>query len=293
MAEAISALFPYPSRYVEVLGSRLHYIDEGEGDPVLFLHGNPTSVYLWRNIMPHLAGSARIVAPDLIGMGKSDKPDIEYRFVDHARYIDAFIEALDLKRITFVIHDWGSALGFYYGLRHEDNVKGLAFMEAILRPISWAEFPEAARRTFQGFRDPDAGWDLAVNKNVFVERVLPGSTVRTLSDEEMNVYREPFLDPPTRKPVWRWPNEIPIEGQPPDVWQIATDYSAWLRRTPIPKLFFYAQPGALNQADAVVWVRENLPNTRLIDIGAGSHFIQEDNPHLIGRELAAWYRTLA
>lgn len=292
MAEAISAAFPYQSKFVEVLGSRLHYVDEGQGDPVLFLHGNPTSVYLWRNIMPHVQEVTRVVAPDLIGFGKSDKPDLEYRFVDHSRYLDAFIEALGLQQITLAIHDWGSALGFYYALRNESNVKGLAFMEAILRPIRWDQFPEAARKTFQGFRTPDVGWDLAVNRNVFVERVLPGSIVRQLTDEEMNVYRKPFLDPASRKPIWRWPNEIPIEGEPPDVWQIATDYSNWLQQTRLPKLFFYAQPGALNQGDTVEWVRDKLPNTKLVDIGPGSHFIQEDNPHLIGREIAAWYRTL-
>lgn len=292
MSEPISAAFPYASRYVDVLGSQLHYVDEGQGDPVLFLHGNPTSVYLWRNIMPYLADRARVVAPDLIGMGKSDKPDLEYRFVDHARYLDAFIEALDLKRITLVIHDWGSALGFYHAMRHEDNVKGLAFMEAILRPITWAEFPEEARRMFQGFRSSAGGWDLVVNRNYFVERVLPGSIVRKLTDAEMDVYREPFLDPASRKPVWRWPNEIPIEGEPADVWQIAGDYAEWLKRTPLPKLFFYAQPGALNKADAVEWCRQNLSNLTLVDIGPGSHFIQEDNPHRIGRELAAWYQTI-
>lgn len=292
MVEAISAAFPFESRYVDVLGARMHYVDEGQGDPVLFLHGNPTSAYLWRNIMPYLTDRARVVAPDLIGMGKSDKPDLEYRFVDHARYLDAFIETLDLKRITLVVHDWGSALGFYHAMRHEANVKGLAFMEAILRPITWEEFPEAARKTFQGFRTPEVGWDLAVNRNVFVERVLPGSIVRKLTEEEMDVYREPFRDPAARKPVWRWPNEIPIAGEPADVWQIATEYAEWLKRTPLPKLFYYAQPGALNQADAVEWCRRNLSNLTLVDIGPGSHFIQEDNPHLIGRELAAWYATI-
>lgn len=292
MADAISAAFPFAPHYLAVLGSKMHYVDEGQGDPILFLHGNPTSAYLWRNILPYLIPLGRVVAPDLIGMGKSDKPDLEYRFVDHARYLDAFIEALGLKNITLVVHDWGSALGFYYAMRHEDNVKGIAFMEAILRPISWSEFPEAARKTFQGFRTPEVGWDLAVNRNVFVERVLPGSIVRTLTDAETAAYREPFRDPASRKPVWRWPNEIPIEGEPADVCQIAADYAEWLKQTDLPKLFFYARPGALNQADAVAWCQDNLPNLKLIDIGPGSHFIQEDNPHLIGRELAAWYQTL-
>ncbi len=292
MAEAISAAFPFASHYVEVLGSKMHYVDEGQGDPILFLHGNPTSSYLWRNIIPYVTDRARAIAPDLIGMGKSDKPDLEYRFVDHVRYLDAFIAALDLKRITLVLHDWGSALGFYYAMRHEDNVKGLAFMEAILRPLTWEQFPEAARRTFQGFRTPEVGWDLVVNRNIFVERVLPGSIVRKLTDDEMDYYREPFLDPASRKPVWRWPNEIPIDGQPADVVQIAGEYAEWLQRTDLPKLFFYAQPGALNLADTVAWCQSTMKNLTLVDIGPGSHFIQEDNPHLIGRELAVWYQTL-
>lgn len=288
MTEAISADFPFASRYVEVPGSKMHYIDEGQGDPILFLHGNPTSAYLWRNIIPYVTDRGRAIAPDLIGMGRSDKPDLDYRFVDHARYVDAFIEKLGLRNITLVIHDWGSALGFYYAMRHEANVKGLAFMEAIIRPFTWAEFPDASRRMFQGFRTPEVGWDLAVNKNYFVERVLPASVVRKLTDEEMAAYREPFRDPASRKPVWRWPNEIPIDGEPPDVHQIATEYSDWLTRTELPKLFFYAQPGALNREDTVAWCRDNLPNLTLVDIGPGSHFVQEDNPRAIGRALRDW-----
>ena len=184
--QEISAAFPFESKFVEVHGSKMHYVEEGAGDPVLFLHGNPTSSYLWRNVIPHVSPLARCIALDLIGMGKSDKPDIEYRFVDHSKYVEGFIEALGLRNITFVIHDWGSALGFHYARRHEDNVKGLAFMEAIVRPLTWDEFPEQARQMFQGFRTPEVGENMLINQNMFVEAVLPGAMVRKLTEEEMN-----------------------------------------------------------------------------------------------------------
>jgi haloalkane dehalogenase len=290
--QPISAEFPFESRYVEVEGSRIHYIDEGAGDPMLFLHGNPTWSYLWRNIIPYAAQVGRAVAPDLIGMGKSDKPKIEYRFFDHFRYVEGFIEALRLRNITFVIHDWGSALGFHYMARREGNVKGLAFMEAILRPLKWADFPEQARGMFQAFRTPEVGWDLIANQNAFVERVLPGSVVRKLTEVEMNRYREPFRDPSSRTPVWRWPNEIPIDGEPKDVAEAVTTYHEWLKQSELPKLLFYAEPGALVPAGAVDWCRENFRHLKTIDIGPGIHYLQEDNPHLIGEELVQWYGGL-
>ena len=291
--QEISADFRFESKYVEVLGSRMHYVDEGVGDPVMFLHGQPTSSYLWRNIIPHVAPVARCVAPDLIGMGKSDKPDIEYRFFDHLRYVEGFIAEMGLTNITLVIHDWGSALGFQYAKAHESNVKGLAFMEAILLPIpSWDDFPADFRETFQAFRTPEVGWDLLVNNNVFVEQVLPGATVRALTGEEMDHYREPFKDPSSRKPVWRWPNEIPIEGEPADVTQAVEAYNRWLTQSDLPKLLFHGTPGVLITAPVVEWTRQNLKNLRTVDIGPGIHFLQEDNPHLIGSELATWYKTL-
>lgn len=293
MAEQeISAAFPFESKFVEVHGSRMHYVEEGNGDPVLFLHGNPTSSYLWRNVIPQLSPLARCIAPDLIGMGKSDKPDIEYRFFDHARYVDGFIEALGLRRITFVVYDWGSALGFHYARRHEDNVKGLAFMEAIVRPLTWDEWPEQARGTFQAFRTPEVGWNLLVNQNAFVEQVLPGAILRKLSQEEMDRYREPFLDPATRKPVWRWPNEIPIEGEPADVVEAAQAYADWLGKSDVPKLLLYAQPGAIMREPLVEWCRQNFRNLKTVDIGPGVHFVQEDRPHEIGEAIAQWYRRL-
>ena len=291
--ESISAEFPFESKYVEVLGSKLHYVEAGEGKPVLFLHGNPTSSYLWRNIIPHVEGSGRCVAIDLIGMGKSDKPDIDYRFVDHARYVDAAIEALDLHELTLVIHDWGSALGFHYASRHEDNVRGVAFMEAILMPVpTWDDFPADFRDTFQSFRTPDVGWDLIAKQNVFVEGVLPDSVVRDLTEAEMIRYREPYPDEQSRKPLWLWPNELPIAGEPEDVVEIVSEYNAWLQQTDLPKLLFYGTPGALIPAPLVEWAKASLKNLHAVDLGPGIHFVQEDHPDAIGREIARWLGTL-
>ena len=289
----ISADFPFEPHFAGLLGSRLHYVDEGSGDPILFLHGNPTSSYLWRNIIPHLTSAGRCIAPDLIGMGKSGKPDIEYTFFDHSRYVEGFIEALGLENITFVIHDWGSAIGFHYARRHENNVKGLAFMEAILGPLqSWDDMHPGFRRMLRAFRTPDAGWDMIVNQNFFVEQALPGAVSRKLTEEEMNVYREPYLELEARKPLWRWPNEIPIEGKPADVHEAVEDYQRWLHRTQLPKLLLHASPGVLIREQAVEWAKANLPNLKTADIGTGIHFVQEDNPHQIGAELAAWLKTL-
>lgn len=285
----ISAAFPYESRYVTVHGSKMHYVEEGAGDPVLFLHGNPTSSYLWRNVIPHVAELGRCIAPDLIGMGKSDQPDIEYRFFDHSRYVEGLIEALALRHITFVIHDWGSALGFYYAMRHEANVKGIAFMEAIVRPVTWDEWPEQARQMFQAFRTPGVGEKMILEQNMFVEGVLPGAVLRKLTDEEMARYRAPYLDPKSRTPTWRWPNEIPIEGQPAGVVKAVQEYSDWLKVTPLPKLLLFAQPGAIMR-NLVGWCRESFPHLKTVDIGPGVHFIQEDRPHEIGEAIAAWMR---
>lgn len=291
--KSISAEFPFESKYIEVEGSRIHYVEEGVGDPVLFIHGNPTSSYLWRNIIPHVAPVGRCIAMDLIGMGKSDKPDIEYRFEDHARYVDGFISAMGLKDITFVIHDWGSVLGIHYARRNPKNVKGIAFMEAILRPFPPLDPSTEMGRTFIAFRTPDIGWDIIVNQNVFVEKVLPGMVIRGLTDEEMDVYRAPFLIPESRKPVWRWPNEIPFEGEPTDVASIVKVNNTWLTGTNIPKLLFYGSPGAILNENMVKWCVDHLKNLKTVDIGPGLHYIQEDNPHLIGEKLAKWYGEIS
>jgi haloalkane dehalogenase len=277
----ISAEFPFESKYVEVLGSKMHYIDEGEGEPILFIHGNPTSSYLWRNIIPYVEPYGRVIAVDLIGMGKSDKPDIGYRFVDHAKYLEGFIEELDLKNITLVVHDWGSALGFNYAIQHEDNVKGIAFMEALLMPLTWGVFSEEFKNIFQTFRTPGAGYDLIVNKNFFVEQILPGGILRNLTEEEMNQYREPYKIAESRKPVLVWPNEIPVH-------KIVSDYNRWLQETELPKILFYATPGAITNASVVDWSEANLKNIETVDLGQGIHYLQEDHPEAIGRALANW-----
>ncbi|MCB0208711.1 MAG: haloalkane dehalogenase [Anaerolineae bacterium] len=289
----ISADFPFKANYIEVHGSKMHYVDEGSGDPILFLHGNPTSSYLWRNIIPYLTPHDRCIAPDLIGMGKSDKPDIEYSFFDHVHYIDGFIDALGLKNITLVIHDWGSGLGFHYAMRHESNIKAVAFMEAILLPLpDWNGFPPDSRELFQAFRTPDVGWDMIVNQNIFVEQLLPQAVVRGLTKAEMDHYRAPFTDPASRKPVWRWPNEIPIAGKPADVTAAVNAYNQKFQQSDLPKLLFYATPGGIMTAPVVEWCRQHLKNLETVDLGQGIHYLQEDHPDQIGTVLAEWYQTL-
>ncbi len=292
-SENISPDFPFEPHYVDVLGSRMHYVDEGQGDPILFLHGQPTSSYLWRNVIPHLVPNGRCIAPDLIGMGKSDKPDLEYRFFDHVRYLDGFIEALGLRNLTLVIHDWGSALGFHYAMRHEQNVKAIAFMEAIMAPVgSLDSFSAEMKETFEQFRTPEVGWDLIVKQNVFIEEMLPRLILRELSEEEMDHYRAPFLDPADRKPMWRWPNEIPIGGHPADMHEVLVSYNAWLQKAQLPKLLLHVTPGNALPPALVEWCRKQLPNLSTVDLGEGIHFIQEDMPHQIGAELASWHTGL-
>jgi haloalkane dehalogenase len=276
---------------VEVLGSRMAYREMGEGEPILFLHGNPTSSYLWRKVMPHVSTVGRCIAPDLIGMGRSDKPDLGYRFVDHARYLEGFIAALGLNRLTLVLHDWGSALGFDWAMRNEANVRGLAFMEAFLTPLSsWEEFPTPVRSLFQGFRTPELGEEMILDQNLFIERVLPGAVLRRLTDEEMDEYRAPFTDRSSRKPMLVWPREIPIAGEPADVADLVVRYRGALCRSPLPKLLFTVDPGALIPPPLVAWCRENLPHLEVVHLGPGVHFVQEDYPDEIGLQLAEWIR---
>ena len=278
---------------LRVLDSTIHYRESGAGgDPIVFLHGNPTSSYLWRNVIPRLESEGRCLAPDLIGMGASGKPAIEYRFVDHARYLDAWFEALDLRRVTLVVHDWGSALGFHWAARHPERVVGLAFMEAIVKPLTWAEWPEKARAVFQGFRTPGIGEKMIFEKNVFVENVLPGSILRKLTAEEMEAYRAPFRDPESRRPVWRWPNEIPIDGEPKDVVAIVESYGRWLAESDVPKLLLGFEPGAILGPDLIDWCRRSFRNLEVQWLGAGSHFVQEDQPQAIGDAVRDWRRRV-
>ena len=276
---------------VEVLGSRMAYVEEGTGDPVVFLHGNPTSSYLWRNVMPHVSDLGRCIAPDLIGMGDSDKlapsgPE-RYRFVEHRRYLDAFLEVVGVSDdVTFVVHDWGSALGFDWANRHRDAVKGLVYMEAIVQTVPWDAWPDGARGIFEAIRSP-AGEEIILEKNVFVERILPSSIIRDLSDEEMNEYRRPYLEPgESRRPTLTWPREIPLDGEPEDVAAIVSGYSSWLASSEVPKLFVNAEPGSILTGPQRDYCR-TWPNQEEVSV-AGIHFIQEDSPDEIGAAIRTW-----
>jgi haloalkane dehalogenase len=292
----ISPNYPYKPHYLDVFGSKMHYIDEGAGETILFLHGNPTWSYLWRNIIPHLTPYARCIAPDLIGYGRSEKPDIEYRWFDHAKYLEGFIERMGLKNITLALHNQGSGLGFHYAMHHENNVRGIAFFEAIVRPFPWDEFstPEF-REMFRLFRAGGVGsegWKMIVEQNFFIEQLLPQAAGRPLSETEMNFYREPFRDPKSRIPIWRFTRETPIGGEPKDVWEAVSEYSSKLQRSKLPKLMLYASPGALLTRENVEWCKRNISNLESVFLGPGSHFLQESSPHRIGREIVRWYSSL-
>ena len=290
----ISAAEP-TKQMISVKGKSMAYVEMGEGDPIIFQHGNPTSSYLWRHVMPHLADQGRCIAIDLIGMGDSDKLDgagaDSYTFVQHREYLDGALQALGVdKDVTWVIHDWGSALGFDWANRHRDAVKGIAYMEGIVRPVSWAEWPEAARGVFQGFRS-EAGEEMVLEKNTFIERVLPGSILRELSEEEMEVYRRPFQKKgEDRRPTLSWPRQIPIDGEPEDVVDIVQDYADWLTVAELPKLFINAEPGAILTGPQREFCR-SWPNQTEVTV-SGTHFIQEDSPHEIGKAIAHWRRNL-
>ena len=290
--EPIPASGRYERRRVAVIDSEIAYVDTGAGDPMVFLHGNPTSSYLWRNVIPQVEGLARCLAPDLLGMGESGKsPSGSYRFVDHARYLDAWFEALGLTtNVTLVGHDWGSALAFHWAHRHPDRVKGIVYMEAVVQPVTWEEWPEAARAIFQAMRSP-AGEEIILEKNVFVERILPTSVLRSLSDEEMAVYRHPYLEPgESRRPTLTWPREIPVDGEPADVVEIVSRYGEWLGVSDVPKLFINADPGTILVGRQREFCRA-WPNQREVTV-KGLHFIQEDSPAEIGQAIAEWYASL-
>jgi haloalkane dehalogenase len=289
----ISADFPFESKYIDVLGSKMHYVDEGEGDPILFLHGNPMSSYLWRNVIPYAVPHGRAIAVDLIGMGKSDKPDLDYRFVDHARYLDAFIEALGLTNITLVIHDWGSGLGFHYAHRNPDNVRGIAFMEAIARPSSWKDANPMEKFLFRRMRHPRKGDRMNMDKNFFVKRVVPMMTKRKLTDAEKAAYAAPYPDRASRKPVAVWPREIPFDGDPSDVHGVVSGYWDWLQSSQMPKLMLHASPGVIIKKDLAAELQEKLPNLTSVHIGKGAHYVQEDQPDAIGEALSAWLPSLS
>jgi haloalkane dehalogenase len=290
-----SATERYDKQRVHVLGKQMAYVEAGAGDPIVFLHGNPTSSYLWRNVIPHLEPLGRCLAPDLIGMGDSDKLDASgpgrYRFVEHREHLDALLERLGVRsNVTLVVHDWGSALGFDWANRHRDAVKGIAYMEAIVMPLTWAQWPKAVTPVFQALRSP-AGEPMILEHNAFVEQILPGAIMRKLSDDEMEVYRRPFAEPgESRRPTLTWPREIPIDGVPADVVQIVQAYGEWLRVCDVPKLFIDAEPGAILRGAARdfcrTWARQSETTVK------GIHFLQEDSPDEISQAIARWLAAL-
>ena len=291
----MSTKLKYEKKRAQVNGYEMAYVDEGEGDPIVFLHGNPTSSYLWRDVMPHCEGLGRIVAPDLIGMGDSQKlrdsgPD-RYTFGEHAGFLDALLEQIGVReRVTLVIHDWGSALGFHWANRHRDAVRGIVYMEAIVKPLTWDEWPNAVTPVFQAFRS-EKGEEMILEKNFFVENVLPASIARKLDDAEMAEYRRPFANPgEDRRPTLTWPRQIPIEGEPADVVKIVDDYGSWLSSSDVPKLFIDADPGAILRGTARDFCR-SWPNQTEITV-EGIHFVQEDSPDEIGRAVADFVQRL-
>ena len=289
MSKPISAADAYERHRIALLETEISYVDTGAGEPVVFLHGNPTSSYLWRNVIPHVEGLGRCLAPDLVGMGDSGAaPDGSYRFVDHARYLDAWFEALGLTNVTLVVHDWGSALGFYWAYRHPERVRGIAYMEAVVRPLTWEDWREESRQIFQNLRS-EAGEEMVLEKNLFIEGILPSAVLRDLTEEEMNVYRRPYLEPgESRRPTLTWPRELPINGEPEDVVSIVDDYSEWLAQSDVPKLFVNAEPGAILTGSQREFCR-TWPNQEEVTV-RGVHFVQEDSPHEIGEAVATFVR---
>lgn len=290
----MSATFPYQKKQQQILGLEMAYVEAGSGDPIVFLHGNPTSSYLWRNILPSAETFGRIIAPDLIGMGDSAKlPNsgpASYTFVEHRRYLDALLEALDVReRVTLVVHDWGSALGFDWARRHPRAVKGIVYMEAIVKPGSWSEFPEPARKIFQAFRSP-AGEQMVLQQNAFIEVNLPNTLLRTLSEEEMAQYRRPFVEPGEgRRAMLSWARQLPFDGDPADVTEIITAYGAWLARSSVPKLFIHSEPG--NMQPSHVEFCRSFPAQSEVSV-SGRHYPQEDSPAEVVSALATWLRNM-
>jgi haloalkane dehalogenase len=274
---------------VRILDSQMAYTQVGNGErAVVFLHGNPTSSYLWRNVIPHVADQARCLAPDLIGMGASGKPDIAYRFADHARYLDAFLDTLDLDQMVLVGHDWGGALGLDWAARHPERARGVALLETFLRPMTWAEYPSPADELFRMLRTPGVGEQMVLEENWFIETALR-ATNPGITDDDLAVYRAPYPDPASRRPLLQWPREIPLDGEPADVRDRFLAYDQWLAATPdVPKLLLTTQPGSLVSLAIVQWCRANVAGLQVQDVGPAGHHAPEDQPDAIGQSIAWW-----
>jgi len=299
MADNISSDFPFESKFIDVLGSKMHYIEEyGDSSKpdlltFLFLHGNPTSNYLWRNIIPYVKGIGSAIAPDLIGMGKSDKPDISYTFQDHIKYLEEFIRLKDLKNVVLVIHDWGSALGFNYASHNESNIKGIVFMEALTRPVNWKDSNFMERILFKRFRNDKKGHKMIAVNNFFIKVILFKVGIeRKLTKEEKAHYSAPYPTVESRKPIAVWPKEIPFDGTPERNYSIVNQYAQWLGESTIPKLLLYAKPGMIIKKKEVARIQRELNNIETQYVGKGKHYIQEDNPHEIGMAIREWAQKL-
>ena len=291
----ISADPRYERKLITIKGRQMAYVDEGQGDAIVFQHGNPTSSYLWRNIMPHCEGLGRLIACDLIGMGESEKLDNSgpdrYTYAEQRDYLFALWDQIGVgDNVIFVIHDWGSALGFDWSNQNRDRVQGLAYMEAVVKTLNWSDFPDLGRKVFQGFRS-EAGENMILDKNLFVERVLPGAVIRDMTEAEMNVYRKPYLaEGEDRRPTLTWPRQIPIEGEPENVCRIVDDYGAWLAQSDVPKLFINAAPGSILTGEQREFCR-TWPNQTEVTVN-GIHFVQEDSPDEIGQAVAEFVRGI-
>ena len=293
MTSVVSAADPHPRRTVDLLGSTMRHVDtgseSGSGAPVVLLHGNPTSSYLWRNVIPELAGSFRCLAPDLIGMGESGpNPSGSYTFAEHSRFLDAWLDAvLPAGRLRLVLHDWGGPLGFHWAARHPERVAAIAYMETVVCPVGWEDWPDGARGIFQGFRS-DKGEDLILNRNMFIEGVLPNAVLRTLTNAEMAVYRKPWREAgERRRPMLTWPRQIPIDGEPAETVAIVEAYGAAMKASPIPKLFVNAEPGSILTGRARDFCR-SWANQEEVSV-PGLHFVQEDSPAEIGAACARFF----
>lgn len=297
--QEISADFSFKSNYIKVFDSNMHYVDEYKDNTnpeqltFLFLHGNPTSSYLWRNIIPYVKDHGRALAPDLIGMGKSDKPALDYTFQDHSRYLKEFIRLMDLKNVVLVVHDWGSALGFHYAARYEEKIKGIVFMEALTRPMQWKEANMMERMLFKRMRKEEKGHKMIAENNFFIKTILfKIGTKRKLTEREKEFYAAPYPTVESRKPIKVWPQEIPIEGNPERNFTIVNEYARWLRSTETPMLMLYASPGMIIKKKEVERMRRELKNLKQVHVGKGMHYIQEDHPHEIGRAIDLWAEKL-
>lgn len=290
--ERISEKFTFPSKFIEVNGERMHYIDVGEGDPIIFLHGIPTNCYLWRNIIPHLSTLGRCIAPDLIGFGKSAKPDIEYTVFEHINYIEQFIKVLNLKKVLLVMHGWGSVIGFSYVMHHEKNCSGLVFYEAFLRSIDSDDISLPYQEQLVSLDNQGAMFDITASGALFVDQIIPQTALRELSDEEMNHYRQPFQKEGSGKPITQYLKEIPKGDGKSKIDKLIADYSQFLTRSSLPKLMLYSLPGFITTIATVMWAKEHLPNLEIIELGEDMHFAQESCPTLMSEAISVWMQGL-